>query len=217
MRRKNIILLSVAGLFSSCGSMTGVQNPKYIKPGMTSAYVMNTYGEPYARRFNENVEQWEYRRMSLTRPVVYLVDFVDNKVVAMDMFDDSSQFNEPNKDRYDVEGRPAPLPGGNIIVVGGDKGVTVSEQSLRSVINLIDKESFSDDKLKVLGGMLKHSKYGFTALQTARILKAFRWDDDRLKALGMLAPCICDMAGAEKILETFTSLISRDEAKKLLF
>lgn len=217
MRHKDIVILSVAGLFSSCGSLTAVQNPKFIKPGMTSAYVINTYGEPYARRFNENVEQWEYHKTSLTRPVIYLVDFVDNKVVAMDMFDDTSQFNEPHKEENNIVGRPAPLPGGNIIVVDGAKRTTVREQSVRSIINLISKESFSADKLRVLRGMLKRTKNGFTALQTARILKAFSWDDDRLKALEMLAPRICDMAGAEKILEAFTSLISRDKAEELLF
>lgn len=85
-----VLLFSL--LICSCSSLfnfSSLPERAYdIEKGMTKQEVSSRLGKPQYRRFNDDVEQWEYRvREAVTNSDnVVVVSFVDGYVTAMDSF-----------------------------------------------------------------------------------------------------------------------------------
>jgi hypothetical protein len=93
--KKSIIIFSLffSLFFSSCGMMKSsvsdlMQN---VQVGMTKQDVQNLFkGKPDFRRFEDNKEEWSYRRYSILNNdyTVIIIRFLDGKVIGMDSFKD---------------------------------------------------------------------------------------------------------------------------------
>ncbi|MBP3252740.1 MAG: outer membrane protein assembly factor BamE [Prevotella sp.] len=87
--KRILITLGLAAMLTSCGALTSTlgERSSHIQPGMTAQEVQQSLGKPSYRRFNENYEEWEYRKHFLTGDDdVLIVNFRNGRVVAMDSF-----------------------------------------------------------------------------------------------------------------------------------
>ena len=57
-----------------------------VQPGMTFAQVQAILDKPDYRRFNQEFEQWEYRRIIKRQPVEVILLFKDGALCEMDSF-----------------------------------------------------------------------------------------------------------------------------------
>lgn len=84
MKAIRLILLSLLMIsLSSCSFLYYGDNNKQmdIREGMTKEQVRSMLGAPDLRRFENNIEEWEYRGARIT-----VVRFRKDKVLGMDMF-----------------------------------------------------------------------------------------------------------------------------------
>ncbi|MBB2145960.1 DUF4476 domain-containing protein [Pedobacter sp. LMG 31464] len=97
---------------------------------------------------------------------------------------------------------PPTIPNGNSI------------NPFNSLLAMVKKEPFDDDKIKVIQAYTVHS-YLSTA-QTAVLLKTFNQDDKKLFLAKNLVPVISDLQNYYTLKEEFTFLSSKDEFLKFL-
>lgn len=88
----SILLLLLVVIASSCSSMLVSNNQLMkIRKGMTSKEVVAVLGKPDYRRFDEQMEVWEFHRfMGGVGPSVVAVQFIDDRVTGLDTFEDLS-------------------------------------------------------------------------------------------------------------------------------
>ncbi|MCE2615494.1 MAG: hypothetical protein ACTTKN_09915 [Phocaeicola sp.] len=79
-------------LVSSCGTIDNMSNAMFkVKKGMTTEEVSRVLGKPDYRRFNEDMEEWQYERIPwIGYTKIFIVGFCDGKVVNF------NSFREPN-------------------------------------------------------------------------------------------------------------------------
>lgn len=98
------------------------------------------------------------------------------------------------------EASPAPQP--------------LSGPELEGLIATLKKESFPDDRLRVLRTAAARSY--FTVDQVLQILPVFSFEDDRLEAVRILWPRVLDRDQGHRIYEAFTFPDSKEELETIL-
>lgn len=101
---------------------------------------------------------------------------------------------------------PAPPPGPGCAMMHGSR---VSELAAA-----IQGESFSSGQLRVLGDFAQGSC--FLVAHVERILPLFSFEEDKLKALQLMAPTLVDRQNAFRIYKLFTFDASKDQARQIL-
>ncbi len=178
--------------------------------GQSKVEILQMLGRPDFRRFNEVGEEWEYHRSSLdNNVVVFIVAFEHGKVVRLDNFE--------------LETPPQP----QIVQVGrshrgyGEDDCHLRRRFLPEITGAdfralkSELNSFHcDDKYAELRSYAEN--YSFTSAQVVVLLKYFSFDDDKLKALEILAPSISNRRSVKKIINTFSFSSSKKQAARLL-
>lgn len=218
-----IALLSIclALMVSSCSIFLASSRPDVfsdVKKGMTISEVRQFFGKPDSRRFDETVEQWEYVKDHVRGEKVCIIDFINGVVVGMDMF--YRPVAQPRVDSGHSYPVPVPVPNNpyphhNNHNEGNHCVKMISPRAYDMLYQMVKKESFSDDKLKALSNGLKGVEGYISPVQCAGILKLFSWDDDKLKALKMMKSRIYGNVGLNNIFDTFTSMFTKEDARKL--
>lgn len=100
---RTVIVITLVLALNSCASLstTSIKLSNSIEAGMTKEEVKAVMGNYHYRSFSGNTERWEYR----TRNIIYgsydvvIISFVDQRVVAMDSFEEVyPKFIELEKD-----------------------------------------------------------------------------------------------------------------------
>ena len=160
MKKIHIILLLALGLGVSSCFTSYISNKQVmgVQQGMTQRDVESILGKPDYRRFDGDMEEWEFHRDNGTpvltsEPMTIIVQFANKKVISMDTFKGY--------------GRPSPHPVvvppptvTTVEVVPGHQPEEIRLMTDTEFNNFIEKLKFtimSDDQKRLIGQMLdKH-------------------------------------------------------------
>ena len=180
MKKIHIMLCLALGILVS-GCFTSYVSTKQmmgIYQGMTQSQVESVLGKPDFRRFDGDMEEWEFHRDNGTpvltsEPVTIIVQFVNREVVSMDTFKGY--------------GRPAPMhsvvvpPAVNTTVEVFPNHEQVEEARLMTdseFKSFIDKLKFTiprDDQKALINSML--GNHDVNSTQCVAIVKEFSYED----------------------------------------
>lgn len=213
-----ITLFLVAGslFLSSCGTYKASRDAILkIEKGMSKREVTNLLGNPDYRRFDHDLEQWEFIKVDqlFGTKTIILVDFDNDRVVNMDSFDGNNNpapvppitVYPPNDMDYD---RPQPP-----VYNHARPGRSMNEKDFNELYNKVRAKPFKDDQLELLAvGAVNNF---FTCKQCIRLMSIYTFDDDKLKVLELIAPHIVDRENYEDIIDSLTFLSSEEKVRKI--
>lgn len=210
---KQTLFILVAGIsFTSCGSLINNNAMMSVQKGMSQEEVSHLLGKPDYRRFDEQGEQWEYKKGGGINhyPSIILVDFTNGKVTNFDSFEDIPHTPPiavcPPNEIVTID---PPHNSGHI-----GKRRPMNADDFERLYNKVKNKPFKDDQIEIIAvGSINNY---FTSNQCARLMKLFTWDDEKMKILDILAPRIVDKENAKIIIDTLDSLFKKDDAEKKL-
>ena len=82
------------------------------------------------------------------------------------------------------------------------------------MVGIVKKASFDDKKIDVIRVACIGSY--FSSKQCAKLLSLLSFDDNKIKALEVIAPRLVDMENADKIVKEFSFSSSKDKAVSIL-
>ncbi|RKZ18610.1 hypothetical protein DRQ17_03050 [bacterium] len=112
------------------------------------------------------------------------------------------------------------IPSEGVISIGDTlkKNGTIIEgmddSSFSKLVERLNQEEFSEDKLKILEVAASHNY--FYVYQVCKVLEGFTDGEDRLKALRLLWPVVVDRENGFKILSLFEFEDEKSQAEKIL-
>ena len=210
-------LIICAVSFCSCGSfMTGKRAIMKVEKGMIKKDVVSLLGEPDFRRFNEQMEEWEYKKMNplTSETTIIIVDFIDERVSNMNTFSGDNNPNPPVAvyPPHDTNyGKPSypPHPDDH-----GKPSRAINEEEFQQLYNKVKQKLFKDDQLELLE-MGVTNKY-FTCKQCLRLMSIYTFDDDKLEVLEIVASRIVDTENYKDIVKSLSFISSGEKAEKIL-
>ncbi|MDO4180908.1 MAG: DUF4476 domain-containing protein [Bacteroidales bacterium] len=206
--RQTFLVCGLSALMSSCGSTLTLQSNKdfmQVKRGMTQTEVREILGKPSYQRFNEDMEQWEYQKTHAIsgQETTIIVDFIDGHVSSMDSFDTPTQ----------------PVPPVETIVIEKPQHPNrhlrpMNEKDFGNLYETIKRKSFDDERMELLSvGIVKSY---FSCDQCADLVSLFTWDDNKMKAIDLMANRLVDPGNGEVIVKQLSSMFKQDDARKRL-
>ena len=213
-----IFLLSL--VLGSCGSLMDNNILLSIHKGMTQEEVTKLLGRPDYRRFDEQGEQWEYRKgEGLGRyGTTILIDFKNSLVSNLDSFESvptppavavcppaqvESTIAPPRPPHHDGY-RPGYPQYAQIM----------GDNDFQQLYNKVKQKPFKDDQLDILS--LAAERRWFSCRQCVRLMSIYTFDDDKLKVLKILATRIVDRENYDEIINSLDFLSSENKAKEML-
>ncbi len=88
------------------------------------------------------------------------------------------------------------------------------DKDFSMMYDIVKKTSFDDRKIDIIRVACIGSR--FDSKQCARLLSLLSFDDNKLKALEVIAPRLTEMENFDKILKEFSFASNKDEAVKIL-
>ncbi len=107
-----------------------------------------------------------------------------------------------------------PAPVAPVAPTPGPVAGAIDEETLNDLIEAISAEGFRDGKLRVLRDAASHER--FLVNQIARILPLLTFEDDRVKAVQILAPRLIDRQSGFKLYGQFTFSANKAQVERLL-
>ncbi len=219
MKKIHIMLCLALGILVS-GCFTSYVSTKQmmgIYQGMTQSQVESVLGKPDFRRFDGDMEEWEFHRDNGTpvltsEPVTIIVQFVNRKVVSMDTFKGY--------------GRPAPMhsvvvpPAVNTTVEVFPNHEQVEEARLMTdlefdeFINKLKITVMNEDQKKLVDRMLR--TYDVNSYQCVVIVIEFSYTRDQVEGMKKLYPYVRDKQNFNKVIDILFTNIYKDEVHKFI-
>lgn len=217
---KLVAIIIAAYVFVSCSILLSSRRDfADIEKGMTKSYIQANYGKPGIRRFDQQLEEWEYVRPLKTCVVVFSGDIV----VGLDMFYNDSNQTDSVNDNYCPPHTNRPPSHhvnpdcGEIVYINGRGYRLMSDSSYNMVYRMVSKENFEDRKLKMLKSTFKRTEGYIRPKQCVKLLRLFRFNDTKLKALKVIESRVFANEDLELVFNEFSSYFDREEAKELFF
>ena len=200
MKKIHIMLCLALGILVS-GCFTSYVSTKQmmgIYQGMTQSQVESVLGKPDFRRFDGDMEEWEFHR--------------DREVVSMDTFKGY--------------GRPAPMhsvvvpPAVNTTVEVFPNHEQVEEARLMTdpefdeFINKLKITVMNEDQKKLVDRMLR--TYDVTSNQCVKIVKEISYTPDQVEMMKKLYPYVRDKRNFNKVIDILFSNAYKDEMRKFI-
>lgn len=218
MKKQTFLALSltICSLFlSGCASLTGNSAITKIEKGMTKKEIVKLLGEPDFRRFDDQYEEWEYKKTHpLTQETkIIIVDFINERVSHMNSFSGDTY---PNPSV--VVAPPAEIEYGHSRPRHPDRrpglSQAIGEKEFQQLYNKVKQKPFKDDQLELLQiGIANHN---VTCKQCIRLMSIYTFDDEKLKVLEIVAPHIIDAENYEDIIKSLSFISSEEKAHKIL-
>ena len=217
MKKIHIMLCLALGILVS-GCFTSYVSTKQmmgIYQGMTQSQVESVLGKPDFRRFDGDMEEWEFHRDNGTpvlTSVTIIVQFVNREVVSMDTFKGY--------------GRPAPMhsvvvpPAVNTTVEVFPNHEQVEEARLMTdpefdeFINKLKITVMNEDQKKLVDRMLR--TYDVTSNQCVKIVKEISYTPDQVEMMKKLYPYVRDKRNFNKVIDILFSNAYKDEMRKFI-
>lgn len=207
--RRTIIWLALAiGLTSCSGLFYDLKSDVLhnIQKGMSKQEVSKLLGEPQFRRFDRDLDEWEYSKyISGNGYTTIILSFENGKVVAMDSF--ASCDNHPVPSVTVAPSEVVVSPPHTIYRKG------MPEVEFQRFYDKVKSRPFKDDQFEL---MEIGSNNSLNCNQCARLMSIYAFDDEKMRVLKLFAPRIADRENYDEILNVLNSLFKRDDAKKLL-
>lgn len=204
-----LALLAFAIGISSCALVLGVDSNILMKiqKGMSKEEITSILGQPMHRSFDHEVEGWTYEKNIIGSPgmTVIALEFVDDKLTYMDSYEKYT--NPPVAVYPTVEVPPSRPP--HITT-----GRVMNEADFQAFQNKVKSKPFKDDQLKLLE--IGIANKNLSCRQCVRMMSIYRFDDDKLEMLKILAPSIVDRENYDEIIDALDFISSADKARKIL-
>lgn len=219
---RNIHMILLFALWMVVGScFTGYVSTKQImgvEQGMSKQEVQSMLGKPDFRRFDGDMEEWEFHRENGT-PIsaistTIIIQFVNGTVVSMDTF-------------KGYGGCHNPLPGGIAVtpaIIPSDPmyGRPTPDQEIRVMTdsefdNFINKLKFTimdDDQKRMINQML--NKHDVTSEQCVSIVKEISYTPDQVEMMKKLYPYVRNKGNFNKVIDILFSSVYKDEVRKFI-
>lgn len=94
------------------------------------------------------------------------------------------------------------------------KPQAMNEQDFSQILSRIDDESFDNDKMEIINMALIGKAISLE--QCDRVLKAFPFDDGKLKAMGAIYKNVIDKSNGYSLVDNFVFINTKNEAKKIV-
>lgn len=210
--KQTFALLALVICVSSCASILGINKSVImsVQKGMTQQEVSSILGKPDYRRFDRELEEWEYLKNIADNPgwTTIVVSFIDGRVVSMDSFQQSVA--------------PPPVAVYPSIEVGGEitsrpnvhVGRVMNEQDFQAFYNKVKSKTFKDDQLELLQNGLGNKR--LSCKQCIRMMSIYTFDDDKLEVLKIVAPNIVDRENYDEIINALDFISSEEKARRIL-
>lgn len=218
MKRTNWQLILILSIMMTLCQIDMTAKPRRIvQRGMTKEEVTEIMGRPKATNFDNYGEQWEFHKTELIGDEhVILVNFDRSGRVSAyrDMvFPKGSSIDPrtygpmlPSYGSYPMDG----LPG-----TGGPYGVcAMSGQDFNILLEKLRQARFDDDRYTLLEVATLGCYY--TCTQGGQLLGIFTFNDDKLRALRLIARHIVDPQNAPAVTHTFTFDSDREKAADII-
>lgn len=216
---KSIAAIALITSLQSCGQLP-ISNKHAllnIEKDMTKSEVSKILGTPDYRRFDEDIEQWEYVKGEnyMSYGDVIIVDFKDGRVVNL-----NSYKNKPVAQVAQVEHIDRGTPGyieRSRTEYRYDRRYDrriMDENEFRSFYNRVKSAPFRDEQFKIVS--FETANRFFTSRQSRDLIAIYNFDDERLKMLDILAPKIVDRENSGVIVDIFTFSSGKDKARDIL-
>ena len=214
---KNIYLFIVFAftlLLSSCSStFLSTKKVMDVQPGMTQAQVQKILGTPDLRRFDGNLEELEYHRLSSSMPYVtgnptaIIVSFRNGLVESMSTYDMA----------------PPPVAAPPVLmtppVVIQDNQLTpeyidvkvMSPAEFNRFFSSYKNEVFDSDRKKMLDEVI--SSFDLTCAQSARLVDLCDFDSEKKNLIKRLYPVLADKQNFGVLLNKFDFDMDKNELR----
>ncbi|MCI1648569.1 MAG: DUF4476 domain-containing protein [Bacteroides sp.] len=207
----SLLLLFV--LISGCASLLYPKKDLLmgIHKGMSQQEVQQNLGKPDYRRFNGDLEEWEYRKgiWGNEGNTIIVIGFIDGRVVRMDSFSD---------DTPSVVATPAPTSVVEIPNHSRRRSLfflkKMDDDTFDAFYNKVKNKPFKDDKFELLG--LKAKDYSFSCKQCIKLMNLFTFDDEKLNVVDLLASSIRDKENYDNVIDDLDFISTKEKAKKIL-
>ena len=206
-----LALLTFAICMGSCAMILGIDSNTLMKiqKGMTKEEITSILGQPMHRSFDHEVEGWRYEKSISGAPGITIIDlgFVDGKVTYMDSYE---KYTNPPVAVYpsvEIGGEAPSRPH-----VSGGRGM--NERDFLSLYNKVKSKPFKDDQLDLLEAGIGNR--GLSCKQCVRMMSIYRFDDDKLEVLKILAPNISDRENYDEIINALDFISSEEKARSIL-
>ncbi|MEG0948671.1 MAG: DUF4476 domain-containing protein [Bacteroidales bacterium] len=211
--RLGFVLFLLACCYS-CGSLlSGNKTWLSIQPGMTYQQVLNILGNPDYRRFNYQIEEWEYIKTNLSgNQTVILIGFSNDKVVNMNSFPVSN-----HSCPIPVETRPTPpvvCPEPFVPAIPQPEYPyhAINNREFEQLYQKIKDAAFKDEQLKMLSGAVRNRH--FTCKQGCKLIDIFPFDTEKMKVIELITPHLTDGENYETIIESLTFSSNKEKIRK---
>lgn len=195
---------------SACSLGTYFQSKQVlnkIHSGMTDEEVCALIGKPDFRRFNQDIEEWEYRKWISGNNTVILVNFENGRVISMD------SFNAPQPPQPPVTpAPPAAIPEQH--PSQPNRLHRMSDAKFQSFYNKISKELFSDERNDMIRALSKSKR--LTCKQCAKLLTFYSFEDEKMTAFRWFAPHLIDKENYNEIKKQFIFSTDQEKIKNIL-
>jgi len=200
MRRLQQILftLAISMMLGSCVTLGETTSDKAFKiqRGMTKEEAGQILGKPDFRRFDGDLEQWEYQNGGGIYRQYLIVEFKDDVVKSMDSYNEISRGSSVgNLNSHKV----------SLSVVG-----SVEDNEFDEVYNEVKNSVFKESTLE---RSIRDKK--FSCAQCLQFI-LYTFDDDKLKMLKVLKGHIADTINYDDIVNSLDFISSKDKAREIL-
>lgn len=201
MRRLQQILftLAISMMLGSCVTLGETTSDKAFKiqRGMTKEEAGQILGKPDFRRFDGDLEQWEYQNGGGIYRQYLIVEFKDDVVKSMDSYNEISRGSSVgNLNSHKV----------SLSVVG-----SVEDNEFDEVYNEVKNSVFKESTLE---RSIRDKK--FSCAQCLQFMSLYTFDDDKLKMLKVLKGHIADTINYDDIVNSLDFISSKDKAREIL-
>ncbi|MBS5552271.1 MAG: DUF4476 domain-containing protein [Bacteroides sp.] len=215
--KKTIGKMIIAAIFlmgwSACSVRTFVQSKQVLNQvhaGMTTEEVSRILGQPDYRRFNRDMEEWEYRKWLSGSDAVVIVSFEDGRVISMDSFE-RPQAVSPT---VPPVAQDSPLKEPEVHPSHPHRFPRISNAEFEAFYRKVKAEPFSDNQSDMIRALSKSKR--LTCCQCAQLLTFFSFDDEKMATFRWFAPHLVDKENYREIQKQFGFSFDRDEVKKVL-
>lgn len=207
--KQTLALLALVATLCSCSALLGMESDVLmrIQKGMTQEEVFSILGEPMYRSFDREMEGWQYEKNIAGHPgiTVIAISYVDGLVVNFDSYE---KYTEPPVAVY-----PS-------VEIGGESvsrphfGRGMNEKDFQAFYNKVKSKPFNDDKLNLIESGIGNR--GLSCRQCIQMMSLFKFDDEKLDALTILAPNLTDRENCDKIVDSLAFISSEEKARRIL-
>lgn len=200
------LLLLMTIMLSSCYALKSNTTFAQIQRGMTKEEVIQLCKKPLYQRFDDFGEEWEYRAVVSNYWSVIIVNFENDRVVALNMF--KEQVSTPsipvapgNLSGSDFEYRSAPgIPLSRRVM---------SESEFIAFHNSL-KNGFSSDRLK------KIKEVSLTSAQCKALVDVFTFTSEKIEAMKVMYSRVVDKRNYYMVIDKLTFSSERDQVRSYI-